>query len=700
MSQEQQGEPVGTLQTALAHASRLLARDARLAEIQAGEILTAVPGHPEALMILADARVRRGGLAEAREALELLAQRQPRSHRAHLQLGLTLAALGEADGALTALRRTVALKPDLGEAWRALGDQLVLQGDTNEADQAYAQSIRCSTGDPQLMDAALALCDGRLDIAERRLREHLKLHPTDVAAIRMLAETGTRLGRYADAEALLSRCLELAPSFLGARHNYAVVLYRQGKGAEVLPQINRLLEAESDNPGFRSLRAAALTLIGEYGQSIRTYEGVLAAFPDQPKIWLSYGHALKTAGRRQDAMDAYRRAMAQAPTLGEAYWSLANMKTVGFASAEVDAMGQALERSDLGEDDRLHLHYALGKALEDRGAYAASFEHYSDGARIRKRQIGYRAEETTAQIERIKRFFTPERLRAQAGGGAPECDPIFVVGLPRSGSTLIEQILSSHSQVEGTMELPELANLAKTLGAHDSLDKTLFYPEILASIDGEALANLGRRYLDATAIQRKSAKPFFIDKMPNNFVHVGLIQMILPNARIIDARRHPVATCFSAFKQHFARGQHFSYDLADLGRYYRDYTGLMDHFELAAPGRVHRVIYERVVEDTETEVRRLLDYCGLRFEATCLRFHETERAVRTASSEQVRQPIFRQGLEQWRNYEPWLGSLQAALGDAADSYDKGTVARAPHDRQAAQTARSNDRRGELETVLS
>jgi tetratricopeptide (TPR) repeat protein len=515
------------------------------------------------------------------------------------------------------------------------------------------------------MAAARALCEDRLPEAERLIKTHLKTAPTDVAAIRMLAELATRIGRYRDAEALLEHCLELAPGFTGARHNLAIVLHRQNKAEAALTHIERLLAEDPADPNYRNLMAAALSLVGEYGRAIALYEGVLAERSGEPKVWLSYGHALKTAGRSADAVAAYRRAIALAPTLGEAFWSLANLKTVPFEPAEVQAMTEAVERAQLGDDDRLHLHYALGKALEDAGDFAGSFGHYAAGARIRRGQIDYDADETTRQAERTKAFFTPRFFATRRGAGCPSEAPIFVVGLPRSGSTLIEQILASHSAVEGTMELPEIVSIARELAGDKGASA---YPEGLAELSGPELAALGERYLERTRIQRKAGKPFFVDKMPNNFLHVGLIRLMLPNAKIIDARRHPMGACFSAFKQHFARGQHFSYDLAELGRYWRDYAGLIDHFDAVQPGAVLTVRYENMVEATEAEVRRLLAFCGLPFEPACLAFHETQRAVRTASSEQVRRPIYREGLDQWRSYASHLGALQAALGGAVDDH--------------------------------
>jgi hypothetical protein len=360
-----------------------------------------------------------------------------------------------------------------------------------------------------------------------------------------------------------------------------------------------------------------------------------------------------------------------APGLGEGWWSLANLKTVRLEAADIVEMGRQLDGAGGSDEDRLHLNYALGKALEDAGEPEAAFARYAEGARIRRAQVGYDAAAVSAQVARAKAVFTPEFFAERAGQGCAAPDPIFIVGLPRSGSTLIEQILASHSAVEGTMELPEIAAISRLVAERGG-----DYPEGLARLPAGELARLGEIFLERTRVQRKAGRPFFIDKMPNNWAHVGLIHAILPNARIIDARRHPMAAGFSAFKQHFARGQHFSYGLADLGRYWRDYAELMDHVDAVLPGRVHRVFYERLVEDTEGQVRRLLAYCGLPFQDACLRFYETERAVRTASSEQVRRPIYREGLDQWRRFEPWLGPLAEALGDAVDNYPAGRPAEA------------------------
>jgi len=658
----------GTVEQALAHATRLLDSDPALAAEQLTEILKVVEAHPAALRLLAKARSILGDDQGALDILVPLAQTQPNWAMVHLDLGLALGCDGRGQEAIDALRRAVALKPELPQAWRVLGDHLMAAGEQEAADAAYASHVRHSTRDPRLLDAAIALAENRIPAAETLLREHLKQAPTDVAAIRMFAEVAARLGRNEDAVNLLARCLELAPSFHAARQNYALVLHRSNQPEQALVEIERLLAAEPGHLGCRNLKAAVLCRIGEYEPAIRIYADLLEHYPRNPKVWVSYGHALKTAGHGDRAIDAYRRSLELEPSFGEVWWSLANLKTYRFSADDLAAMRRQLARTDLAEDDRLHLEFAAGKALEDAGEYETSFRHYAQGNAIRHAQLHYSADDTHARVQHIRAHYTRDFFAARAGAGSPARDPIFVVGLPRAGSTLIEQILSSHSQVEGTMELPEVTSITRMLRTQADADSAMPYHDALAALDVDALRALGERYLEHTRIQRKTSAPLFIDKMPNNFMHIGLIHLMLPNAKIIDARRHPLGCCFSGFKQHFARGQSFSYDLEDLGRYYRDYVALMGHFDAVLPGRVHRVVYERMVEDTEGEVRRLLDYCGLPFEESCLRFFQNARPVRTASSEQVRQPIYREGVDHWRHYAPWLVPLELALGPVLESY--------------------------------
>jgi predicted Zn-dependent protease len=658
----------GTLQQALQHAAHLLGNRPALAAEQATEILKVVPEHPEALRLLAAARAAQDDTRGAIEILLPLTRRQPSWSLAHFDLGQALGAAGRVPEAIDALRKAAALKPDLPQVWRALGDGLSGAGDRIGASEAYTQHVRHATHDPQLLAAAAALAENRLPEAEALLRAHLGQVPTDVAALRMSAEVAARLGRNDDARHRLERCLALAPGFDAARFNYALVLHRSNQPEQALAEIEALLCGNADHAGYLNLKAAVLCRVGDYEPAIQIYGDLLARDARHPRVWMSYGHALKTAGRAERAIEAYRRGLALEPSCGEIWWSLANLKTFRFSGDDLATMRQQFARSNLGDDDRLHLAFAIGKALEDAGEYEPSFRHYAQGNAIRHGQLRYSAEDTSARVRHIRQRYTREFFDARASAGSGARDPIFIVGLPRSGSTLIEQILSSHSQVEGTMELPEITSITRVLRERGDADSTAPYHDVLAGMDAKALRELGERYLAHTRIQRKSSAPLFIDKMPNNFMHVGLIHLMLPNARIIDARRHPLACCFSGFKQHFARGQSFSYSLEDIGRYYRDYVSLMAHFDAVLPGRIHRVIYERMVEDTEGEIRRLLDYCGLPFEASCLQFFKNARPVRTASSEQVRQPIYREGVDHWRHYAPWLAPLEEVLGPVLGSY--------------------------------
>jgi len=556
----------------------------------------------------------------------------------------------------------------LARVYRNMADHLTLSGETEQASAAYAESIRHSVHDPVLLQAASALCHNDLPVAERLLRSHLKQAPTDVAAIRMLAEIGARLGRHRDAENLLSRAIELAPDFEAARHNLAIILFRQQKLDEADAQIEWLLQRDPRNIQYRNLKAATLARLGDYADAIPLYRQLAREIPSDARVWLGLGHALRSAGSNDECVAAYRRCIEARPAFGEAWWSLANLKTFRFGEADIEAMERLLPSSQLSDDDRLHIHFAMGKAREDQAAYGAAFDHYAKGNAIRRRQTNYNPDETSAHVTRSKALFTPEFFAARREQGCPDTAPIFIVGLPRSGSTLVEQILSSHSLVEGTMELPDITHLARRIGDQKRKSDASKYPDGLADLDASALRALGEEYIERTRIQRKTGKPFFIDKMPNNFAHVGMIHLILPNAKIIDARRHPLGTCLSAFKQHFARGQTFSYSLTDLGRYYRDYVDLMAHVDSVLPGRVHRIFYEQLVTDFENGVRALLTHCGLEFEDACLSFHTNTRAVRTASSEQVRRPLYRDAVEHWKNFDAWLQPLKDALGPALDEY--------------------------------
>src|SRR5947209_1110176 len=440
--------------------------------------------------------------------------------------------------------------------------------------------------DPRLIEAAAALRDNRLDVAERLLKPHLKEDPFDAAPIRMLAELAGRIGRWKDAENLLRRAVELAPGWTAAKANLALVLSRLGRPAEALELLDHVFAVEPEDIGHWNLKAATLGRVGDFDEAIRLYEDVLAKAPAQPRVWLSYGHMLKTVGRQAEGIAAYRRAIEIKPALGEAWWSLANLKTVKFDQADIAAMQDALRVSNLSDEDRFHLDFALGKAMHDARHADDAFEHYSRANALRLKSQPYRPGEITHTVDRCIETFTAEAFAGRQGGcDAP--DPIFIVGMPRAGSTLVEQILSSHSLVEGTSELPDIPILALKAGS---------YPKAILEASSDERRALGEEYLKRAGVQRRTGRPLFIDKLPNNWLYVPFIQLVLPNAKIIDARRHPLGCCFSNFRQHFARGQAFTYDLDHVGRYYADYVRLMAHVDAVLPGRVHRVIYERMIE--------------------------------------------------------------------------------------------------------
>jgi tetratricopeptide (TPR) repeat protein len=651
----------------LMRVAALLDSDPRAAAREAAQILQEHPGHPVATLLLGTAR-RSCGDPEAVAAFDELAAVQPESAVVQLELGRALVAQGRNADALNALTRATQLEPDLAEAWHELAAVHVARGDTKSCDVAYANYARLAAPEQRLSEAAGALTTSRLETAESLLRRHLEQEPQDVAAMRMLARVAVERENYIEAERLLGECLRRTPGYSGARFDLALTLYSQQKADPMLPLLERLLVLEPDNLQYRSLQASAYSLLGHNDRAIEILSNLLAQNPQDEFVWLSYGHALRLAGRSDETVSAYRKSTGLRPGFGEAWFSLANLKTFRFTPEDVDTMRAQLARQDINDHDRLQFEFALGKALEDAADFAASFEHYSRGNALRRAAVIYTSDGNTRLVQRTIALYTQEFLAARKGFGCQTADPIFIVGMPRAGSTLIEQILASHSQVEGTRELPDYPGFALELGILEQPGQPPAYPQSVARLSRRELAALGERYLAQTRPHRLRGTPSFIDKMPSNFFHVGLIHLTLPNARIIDARRSPLGCCFSNFKQHFQSGVWFSYNLEDIGSYYRDYVRLMAHFDAVLPGRVHRVYYENLVADLEGEVRRLLDYCGLPFEEQCLRFHETRRVVQTASSEQVRRPLYTEGVDQWRNYEPWLGKLKDALGDVVQQY--------------------------------
>jgi len=521
-----------------------------------------------------------------------------------------------------------------------------------------------AAGNLDLIKAADALFAGNLGVAEELCRALLRKEPRNVAAMRVLAEVAVRLDRVDDAENLLELCLELAPGFHLARADYAKLLFRKQRLREALAEIDTVIDAEPDRPSWQLFKGMVLAQAGKTDDAIRIYDAVLQQQPTDFRTHLSRGHAQKTVGRSKEAIAAYRKTLELQPTFGEAYWSLANLKTFRFDDADIARMRELLESDDVAQEDFWHLSFALGKALEDKRQFDESFRHYAAGNAARRRGVHWDADKHDSTVAKAVAFFRPEFFAARRDSGNRSAAPIFIVGLPRAGSTLLEQILSSHSQVDGTTELPEVLSMARRLGAAATHRGTSLYPEVLADLALGDLDALGAEYLEHSAIHRSGAA-HFIDKMPNNFLHIGLIHLMLPNAKILDARRRPIACCFANFKQLFAHGQEFTYSLEEIGRYYRAYVALMTHWDTVLPGRVLRVDYEAIVENTEAEVRRVLDHCGLEFEPACLQFHRTNRAIQTPSSEQVRQPIYTTAVEHWRNYEAHLLPLKQALDETS-----------------------------------
>jgi tetratricopeptide (TPR) repeat protein len=505
-------------------------------------------------------------------------------------------------------------------------------------------------------------------VGERRPAHAGDDAPPHAAALRTQARAAADRGRPVEAEQLFAECLRAYPRYAAARYELALLLLSQNRPLEALAETDRLLGDDDAHAGCLFLKGSVCLRLGDHEGAISLFSAALAADPGNARGWLNLGHALRAVGDLSEAVAGYRRALELAPHLGDGWWSLANLKTVRFSRSDLAAMQRSLDAMGLSPEDHVQLHYALGKAKEDDGDYAASFAHYAHGARLRRRALDYSPDQSSQLAARSKALLSADFFGGRDGQGCQATDPIFVVGLPRAGSTLVEQILSSHSLVEATNELPDIMALAARFGQGETPVAAQRYPEGLAELSAEQLGALGEAYLAGASVHRRERKPYFIDKMPNNFAYLGLIQLILPKARIIDVRRHPLGCGFSVFKQHFAYGQSYSYDLGEIGRYYADYVDLMAHMDRALPGRVHRVIYEALVADPEREVRRLLDYCGLPFEEACLRFHENSRAVRTPSSEQVRRPIYADATEHWRRFEPWLDPLKAVLGPVLEAY--------------------------------
>jgi tetratricopeptide (TPR) repeat protein len=614
------------------------------------------PKDAEALYVLAVCQRFQAQIPSALKTLDQLLEAKPGFGRAFQEQGYCYRALGRDQEALQAFKRAVAGNPALIASWKILSDVQRRAGRFQEANMAKGQLDWLTSLPRELVSVLSFLHEGRLYKSEQLCRAYLQAHGHDVEAMRLLADLGTRFYALEDAEFLLESCVELQPSYLMGRYDYVRVLNRRQKFERALEEAEKLHELVPDNPHFKLLVAHQKVAIGKFDDALAIYDEMTKALPNDHNVSLTHGHALKTVGRQGDAIQSYRRAYGLKPDLGDAFWSLANLKTYRFTDAEIAQMQAGEAARHVTTPDRYHLCFALGKAFEDRGDYGQSFDYYDRGNVLKRDELNYSAERMSTDLAAQIEHCTSALFKAKHGAGHAAPDPIFIVGLPRAGSTLLEQILASHSQVDGTLELPNILALAHKLDGRRRVDEEAIYPANLSELSLQELEQFGQAYIAETAIHRKGA-PFFIDKMPNNFRH-----MILPNAKIIDARRGAMGCCFSGFKQLFAEGQEFTYGLEEIGHYYRDYVALMDHWDRVLPGKVLRVNYEDVVADIEPQVRRMLDFCGLPFEEGCISFHKNDRAVRTASSEQVRQPIFTSGLDQWENFSPYLDPLRQVLG--------------------------------------
>jgi len=668
------------LGAALAKANALLDAQPERALAEAEAILRRAPDLPQAEFLACQALRRLGRAKAALPRLAALSRRSPRVAAVTWELAQAASEVGAGEQAIAALRVLTREQPEIASGWFLLGRELRKAGSPQEAWRADLSGVQASARDPELLKAAVAMNEGRLDESEAMLKARLAKLPDDAPACRLMGEVHWRRGDMTAALALVERAVELAPGFDKARDFLIRLLTQSNRLTEALAQAEVLGGSPISSPGHDLIKASVLVRLGEQERAREIYAKLVAQEPGLAQVWQNLGHVLKTLGRQGEAIAAYREAVTRQPTMGEAWWSLANLKTVKLDAADIAAMERALAELDRNparrQEDIFHLHFSLGKAFEDAKDYPASFDHYDRGNRLRRTMVQHDADTFSSEVTATANTFTAAFIAEMGEGGCPAPDPIFVVGLPRSGSTLVEQILASHSQVEGTMELAEMMMIAGRLQSRVDEGEFPDFRAMISSLSPADRKRLGEEYIESTRVHRQTDKPLFIDKMPNNWQHVGLIKLILPNAKIVDARRHPLSCCFSGWKQHFARGQTFSYDFEDIARYYRDYVGLMAAYDAAAPGAVHRVIYEEMVANTEGEVRRLLDHLGLPFEQACLEFYNNDRAVRTASSEQVRRPIFTDAVEHWKHYEAWLGPLAAALGPVLTAYPGVPSARA------------------------
>jgi len=652
---------------------RALHKERRFAEgvAAATVLLRQVPENRDVLYLLALGQRQLTRTADALATLDQLERFHPGYSRLYQERGHCYVALKDAPQAIQAFLQAVTINPALPASWGMLEGLYRMCRDADNSGRAAAHVAKLKTLPQEVITATGLFSDGDLVAAEKMIRAFLLAHGDHIEAMRLLARIGAALEVFDDAELLLEAVLERFPDYPAARYDYASVLLGRHKHSQALIELDKLLGVDPANRQYRTLHATATVGLGDHARAIALYEGLLRdappRSPNAAELHVSIAHSLKTLGRQADAIGEYRAATGERADFGDAYWSLANLKTYRFMDAELESMRSAEAGQGTSLVDRYHLCFALGKAYEDRGDYAQSWGYYERGNALKRAESRYRPELIELNTANQKSICTRKFFEQRLGYGVASTAPIFVVGLPRSGSTLIEQILASHSAVEGTQELAEVPRYVLELQGRDRDFESPRYPGVLAQLTIAETARFAEKYLHDTRVYR-TGKPRFIDKMPNNFRHIGFIHLMFPNAKIIDARREPMACCFGNLKQLFARGQEFTYSIEDIARYYRTYLELMEHWDSALPGSVLRIHHEDVVDDLERSVRLILDFCELPFEPACVEFHRTERSIRTASSEQVRRPIFREGLDQWRNFEAWLCTLREALGDALVRY--------------------------------
>ena len=637
------------------------------AQMLIDQLLADYPNHSEALYFNSVAHRFRENYPAALESLGRLLEIEPTYGRAWQEKGHVYMARHQRDEARLAFQQAATHNSSLIASWQMLMNLTDPESDPNAYDYFRDQHQRLAALPPELLGVRNMMEEGKLSKAEQLCRSFLQQHPQHIEGMRLLADLGVKTHVLDDAEFILESALVYEPENKLVRFDYMNVLYKRQKFAACMEQAQILLDAEPDNNKYRFSYANQCVAVGRFDEALALYDEFVAADPNAAPAHLLRGHALKTIGRLDEAVEAYRAVYRAKPDFGDAFWSLANLKTYRFEDAEIEQMRAYQQADTTALDDKIHLSFALGKAMEDAGDYAAAGDYYISGNLLKKEDVQYDKERMSYKMALQQKFCTSELFNNFGQSGCTAPDPIFIVGLPRAGSTLLEQILASHSMVDGTLELNNIPAIAHRLNGRRTVYEEPRYPQVLAQLTPEMAAKLGQAYIDETQIHREGA-PYFIDKMPNNFRDIGLIQLILPNAKIIDARRHPMACCFSGFKQLFFEGQEFTYGLEEVGTYYRDYVALMDHWDKVLPGKVLRVQYEDVVADLDTQVRRILDYCGLPFEESCISFHKNQRSVRTPSAEQVRQPIYTSGLEQWKNFEGCLDPLKQALGPVLDRY--------------------------------